>query len=48
MRSEEVTTTESMTMTATENPVAMSRALRLERRMDGQLWARTGDQARFA
>ena len=42
MRSEEVTTTESMTMTATENPAAMSGALRLERRIDGQLWARTG------
>ena len=49
MRSEEVTTT------ATENPAATSRArahagkpsrlgLRLERRIDGQLWARTGDR----
>ena len=43
MRSEEVTTTDSMTMTATENPAAMSCALLLERRVDGQLWARTGD-----
>ena len=46
-------TTESMTATATGNPAAMSgvrqlaetpsrQGLRLERRIDGQLWARTG------